>query len=149
MKNLLLILVLCFMLFTSCTENDVIICNGNLKDKPLPDIKKCIYGKWKLVYTNGGIGGNAIYYDSTFIEFKPTDSIFWITNGKVFLDNSIEWEHREDITGDMNYIMNIKVKTFSDGREVFETLAVDRIDSDFLIIFSDANDGFIYHLVRN
>lgn len=121
--------------------------NLKLKDKPLNEIKAAIQGKWQLHYSYGGITGR-IRQDHTnsYIEFKPTDSIYWNDNNNLIVADIITWNRRKDIIGDSTYIMS-----FCEMRGPVcypYSWGVEQIKNDTLILYDDATDAMGHYLTR-
>lgn len=118
-----------------------------LKDKPLSEIKAAIQGKWQLHYSYGGITGNIRQnYTNSFIEFKPTDSIYWNDNNNLIVADKIQWNRRRDMIGDSTYIMSFcEIR----GNICYPySWGVQSIRNDTLILYDDATDPDSYYLTK-
>ncbi len=148
-KNSLIIISALTLLicFTQCkNDNEELLHNIVLYDKPLKTIQHYIQGKWKLVYGKGGISSNTMYYcDSCFIEFTSDNKVisnsFAITGATTIL-----WI--KDIgtytNNESTYLM-----TFKDNQGVPWVYVIDRIYNDTLIYHDNSSDAIFYHYIKS
>ncbi len=140
-----------FLLFiaTSGCSKKVSRTNIILNDKPLDVILSYSQGTWKLVYIDGGftmIRENAS--DSTeWLYLKlSTNRILFKNSARLTLDTTTKWDH-VNVFGDSTFVMH-----FADyiGRTPHpETLGVNRIFNDTLILYQPGPDGLFFHYIKS
>lgn len=121
-------------------------CVGKLKDKALDQIRFCICGYWQMHYGEGGFTGIKQYFKDTFVEFKPSDSIYFNVQQYLEAADLIEWlklpdEFTHEI--DSTFIM-----TFQDWREYPYAWGVEEIRDDTLVLYENGPDGLGYYLTK-
>lgn len=133
--------------FTQCkNDNEELLHNIVLYNKPLKTIQHYIQGKWKLVYGKGGISSNTMYYcDTCFIEFTSDNKV--ISNSVAITEaTTILWI--KDIgtytNNESTYLM-----TFNDNQGVPWVYVIDRIDNDTLIYHDNSSDAIFYHYIKS
>lgn len=133
--------------FIQCKKNTNERVNIKLKNKPLGEIKLAIQGKWQLHYSYGGITGNIRQnHTNSFIELKPTNSIYWDDNNNLIVKDLIRWKRKIDMVGDSTFIMS-----FCEMRGAIcyaYSCGVQGIRNDTLILYDDATDPDGYYLTR-
>ncbi len=120
-------------------------CADLLKYKALDQTRQCIWGYWQLHYWQGGIMGDTKQTSTnSFIEIKPNDSIYFVDQGDLTVQDGIDWIWGPDeITHDSVFTM-----TFYDWREYAYSWVPYRFKEDTLIFYDNGNDGFNYFLTR-
>lgn len=123
----------------------VMNCVGLLKYKALDQIRHCIWGYWQLHYWEGGISGDIRQdFTNSFVEFLPNDSIYFVDQGDLTVEDQIEWGWRlDEITHDSIYTM-----LFQDWRDYSYEWVVKEIRDDTLVLYDNGNDGFNYYLTK-
>ena len=120
----------------------VMNCSGLLRDKSLKQIKYCITGYWQMHYLEGGVFNIREELTNSFVDFKSNDSIYYIDQGQLTVQDKMEWKKVEDgITLDSTYS-----PFFQDWRDYPYNWVIYRIKEDTLIFYENGIDGFIYHL---
>jgi hypothetical protein len=150
-KNPFFIILSIILLFCNvqCKKDDITPIPSNivLYDKPLKTIQKCIQGKWKLAYAQGGIDNSFKYYcDSCFVEFTSNNKILIPKkDGTYFINTTIEWIR--DIGAYTNNEYTYLMK-YSDQYGYPNIYVVDGISNDTLIYHDNASDPVFYHYIK-
>lgn len=130
-------------LLVSCKE-EFPECQGALKTRSLVQIQNCIEGNWKFLHSTGGFTGQSrIDYENSFIEFRSDATIFWVHEGEVVSEGSVDWSYEEDQLNELTHIMKFS-RTGVPGSWGFQ-----EIRKDTLIIYDVGNDGFIHVLKKD
>jgi hypothetical protein len=148
-KNTLKLTIILFLFAGSlaCTNNndDIDMSKidfSNIDDlykQPLSVIQKCIEGKWKVVYYDGGIAYHVEYFDDRHVEFTAKYqyiSNLWRPSGII---DTIPYTW---IKGDYFY------NGFYLNCDGYGAYGMDRIKNDTLVFFDYASDAFYYHCVK-
>ena len=150
MKTIIKISIL-FLLFSSIgagckKDNEELLHNITLHDKPLPVIQKYITGKWKLQYQIGGIAGSK-YIDiyNSYMNLTPNHIIMGNDLYGIVVDTSIVW--KRDLIGanEYTYLMGYP----HPGWQSPTYFIVSNIKNDTLIIMDfNVSEGCTYYYTK-
>ena len=150
MKTIIKISIL-FLLFSSIgagckKDNEELLHNITLHDKPLPVIQKYITGKWKLQYQIGGIaGGKYIDIYNTYMNLTPNHIIIGNDLNGIVIDTTIVWKRDLIGTNEYTYLMGYP----NPGWQTPTYYVVNQIKNDTLIIMDyNVSEGYTYYYYK-
>lgn len=140
----LFLLTLIWFYLARCKEDSPPL-TMTLRDKPLPLIKNCIKGKWKLQYVYGGLITHK-YIDTynSYMILSPDHIIMGNDSIGVFVDTTIIWVRTDIGSNDFTYLLR-----YSRSNYPFPiNYIIDQIKNDTLIIREYLDDGFDYYYTK-
>jgi len=138
-NNLIPLLLVCFCIIgTACHDNKKTTKEKKMMliEKTLPEIKKQINGKWKLV--SGKNASENCEYENTYITFDGNNYI-WTEDGKDE-QGSLNWRNADTGIGYKAYLMDVFYQT----HPAFPLM----INGDTLLLQDCSKTGYLYTLVR-
>ena len=141
----LLVLTLATFLISGCNKGHSFPSPSyiDLNEKPLPEVKAVLRGKWQLHYMKGGFCGTCQFnrFDE-YYEFGANDHIKWTISKEVMSDTTITWIKQEWQEKEVN------VMEFYATDDNMHHLSPDRITKDTLVLYEPGPDGMNYYLTK-
>lgn len=120
----------------------VYLCEGNLYDKSLNNIRACVEGEWQLLYYQGGISDVTVYTPDTYVTIR-NDSIMTSEAGSSYISSKISWDKVSHDYYGYTYLL-----TFSRNGNFAGGWIVVRRSSDTLKLNDFGSDPFGYILIK-
>ena len=121
-------------------DNEGLLHNITLSDKPLSVIQKYITGKWRLKYAFGGLWAHkVINTNNSYMILSPNH----ITKGNdsgIIVDTTLVWVKTDIGTNDFTYLFSYPPSSIS--------YIVDQIENDTLVITQYLSDGFTFYYTK-
>ncbi len=117
--------------------------NIDLMNKPLPEVKAVLMGKWQLHYMRGGFCGVCEYRrENEYFEFGLHDHIRWTIDKEVMSDTTITWLKQEWLNREINVMEFYAKDTY------MHQLSPDGIYKDTLRMYEPGPDGMTYYFTK-
>ena len=121
-------------------DNEELLHNITLHDKPLPVIQKYITGKWRLQYAFGGLWAHKVINTNNSYMILSPDHITKGNDSGIIVDTTLVWVKTEIGTNDFTYLFSYPPSSIS--------YIVDQIKNDTLVITQYLSDGFTFYYTK-
>lgn len=146
-KNYLIIIsiMVIFIFFAQCKTEEVMPSNIILYNKPLKTIQQCIYGKWKLEYSYGGLWAHKYIGTHNSYMILNSNRIILGNDSTQFVNSTIVWKKTNIGSNEFTYLLNFNLnENLSTKSQI-----IDQIKNDTLITRDYyVSDGFSYYYTR-
>jgi hypothetical protein len=134
-----------FTFFAQCKTEEVMPNNIILYNKPLKTIQQCIYGKWKLEYSYGGLCAHKYIGTHNSYMILNSNRIILGNDSTQFVNSTIVWKKTDIGSNEFTYLLNFNLNENLST----ESQIIDQIKNDTLITRDYyVSDGFSYYYTR-